>query len=371
MGQVAKFELPERLAETDPLLQRFDPTAMAGILESPTAISYGAMPRVGEAPPEFIGRPAPMASMAEDEDAMEEGAEDMKSGKMKKAMSFWKDNVTAPVQQIAAGGIGLGFQTTIVMGLMQAFAGMFTIFQPVIDVVGMLVERLSVGFMPLIMMIMEILTSPPVLAMIDMLADVLARVFEMFRPLIPIIIQIIEMALTPLMKIFEGIMPIIQIIADLFVTLLMAFMPLIEILLGAMMPILEVLIKLFLLLVVIGLYPVIAAIYGVGLVIAAIMDLFTWFAHDFIGQWNAMMLPIFDALNVATGMIIAEFQTGTDYVPETGIYKLHRGEAVVTAQENRYGGGGQNINIYIDGGIWVQDLDDFVNTIGRKLSLFR
>ncbi len=35
---------------------------------------------------------------------------------------------------------------------------------------------------------------------------------------------------------------------------------------------------------------------------------------------------------------IQGYQSGTDYVPETGLYLLHRGEAVVPAEENRSGG---------------------------------
>ena len=35
------------------------------------------------------------------------------------------------------------------------------------------------------------------------------------------------------------------------------------------------------------------------------------------------------------------------------------------------GRGGGTTNINIDGGIWVQDMDEFVNMIGRKLNLIR
>jgi hypothetical protein len=46
------------------------------------------------------------------------------------------------------------------------------------------------------------------------------------------------------------------------------------------------------------------------------------------------------------------FEKGTDYVPETGWYKLHRGERVMTAKENRtyyeggMHGGTVTINLY-------------------------
>lgn len=293
------------------------------------------------------------------------------TGAFIKGAKFFNKEVAKPLGQIASGGIGLGFQTTIIMGLMQAFSSLFTIFQPIIEIVGMLMERLSVGFMPLIQMLMEILTSEPVLALIDMLSKALAKVFEMFMPLVPIIIELIQLALTPLSAILEAIMPIIAIIAKLFGTIMKALMPLIELLFGALAPVIEVLTKLFLLLIVVALYPLLYAVYGIGLVIAGLIDLFTFGFAGAINAWNNMMLPILSALDVATTEVVGAFQTGTDYVPETGVYLLHKGEAVLTPEENRRGSGDQIINVYIDGGVWVQDLDELTSMIGRKLRVIR
>lgn len=324
----------------------------------------GLQPELGLKPFKELNKPGAFKQLRE-----------LGSSKMKGAMKHWKKNVTTPIKQIAAGGIGLGFQSTIVMGLMQAFAGLFTIFQPVIDVVGALVERVSVGFMPLIEMIMEILTSPPVLAMVDMLAQVLAEVFEMFRPLVPIIIELIQMAMKPLFKILEGIMPIIKIVATLIGTLIVAFMPLIDMMLGVLGPVIEYLVKVFLLLVVLGMYPLIFSIWLIGAAIAVLIDLFmnivTLGMHGWKNteKWNAMFGPIFGALNAATGEIIGTFQTGTDYVPETGIYMLHQGEGVSTVEENRAGGRSQPIVININGSYLGADMEDLSNRIARKLSL--
>lgn len=294
---------------------------------------------------------------------------------MKKPVKSFEKNVAGPLRQIASGGLGLGFQATIVMGLMQAFASLFTIFTPIMDVVGALMERLSVGFMPLIEMVMEILTSEPVLNMIDLLAAALAEIFEMFRPLVPIIIDIISLALKPLSMILEGIMPVIQIIAELIGTLLIAFMPLIEIIMDILGPALTVLTKIFLLLVVLGLYPLMYAIYGIGMFVAALITLFSFGTVNAIAAWNNLMMPILGALNVATGAVIESFQTGTDYVPQTGPYLLHKSEVVLNPQESAaYRGGAYGnsvINLHVDGGVWVQNIDDLADVLGRKLNVRR
>lgn len=325
----------------------------------------GAEPPPGKAPPEISNMDKMHNTMG-------------KTWKnMKKPVKSFEKNVAMPLKQIASGGLGLGFQATIVMGLMQAFSSIFTIFQPIIDVVGVLMERLSIGFMPIVMMVMDILTSEPVLAMIDMLAEALAQIFEMFRPLVPIIIKLIELALLPFMLILDEIMPIIQILADLFAALMIAFMPLIEILFDVLAPIITTLVKLFALLVVIGMYPLVGAIYGIGIAIAAIIDVFSWIPGvrgGNVKKWNALMLPIFGALNVATGAVIDSFQTGTDYVQRTGVYRLHKKEAVLNpmeAEDYRSGRGEQKVIINIDGGIWVQDLDEFATIMARKLQLYK
>jgi hypothetical protein len=58
-------------------------------------------------------------------------------------------------------------------------------------------------------------------------------------------------------------------------------------------------------------------------------------------------------VNASAQAIAGSYATGTDFVPETGLYVLHRGEAVTPASENRGGGGGrpteQTINLVVDG----------------------
>ena len=50
--------------------------------------------------------------------------------------------------------------------------------------------------------------------------------------------------------------------------------------------------------------------------------------------------------------VSGSYATGTNYVPETGIYMLHQGEAVIPASRNMNGGGSsitiQNVNLSAD-----------------------
>lgn len=296
-------------------------------------------------------------------------------GKFLKGARFFNREVAKPIRQIASGGMGLGFQATMVMGLMQAFASLFTIFQPIMDVVGMLMERLSIGFMPIIMMVMDILTSEPVLAIIDMLATLLATVFKMFEPLVPIIIKLIEIALMPLMLIIETLLPIIEIMGMLFGVIFAVIEPIIDLIGGALKPVFEMLAKVIGILIILSLFPLMYAIYGVGLFIAALIQIFSFGTVQAISAWNNLMLPIIGALQSAGGTMIQSFQTGTDYVPRTGVYMLHQREAVLNpAQADAYRGGGYGnsvVNVYVDGGVWVQNMDDLADVIGKKLKVRR
>lgn len=49
-----------------------------------------------------------------------------------------------------------------------------------------------------------------------------------------------------------------------------------------------------------------------------------------------------DSLNLGNG--IPKLAKGTDYVPQTGLYMLHKGEAVITADDNKSGRSGVNIS---------------------------
>ena len=295
----------------------------------------------------------------------------MGSSKVKTGMKMWKTNVTTPLKQIASGGIGLGFQVYIIMGLMQAFGSLFAIFQPIMDIVGLLMERLSIGFIPIVTMLIDIITSPPVLAIIDALSLAMYELFTMFKPFVPIINKIIEAALTPFTAILERIAPLVLDVVTSFVALIAAvltptfmevFGMIIEVILTITTVILNVLKPVFDWLG--GLDPSELAkiVYVFGLALSAIWGFMAWGgpigAAIAAGLWAVLMSPLLS------------FQMGTDYVPQTGMYYLHEGEAVITSEENRAPTSSPIvINMY--GSYLGADMEDLSNRIAKKLSLYR
>jgi hypothetical protein len=74
------------------------------------------------------------------------------------------------------------------------------------------------------------------------------------------------------------------------------------------------------------------------------------------GIWNNIVRAFNDIMSkipligAGSSSSIPGYATGTDYVPETGIYLLHQGEAVIPAAQNvsgsqQYSSGGGNITI--------------------------
>lgn len=96
-----------------------------------------------------------------------------------------------------------------------------------------------------------------------------------------------------------------------------------------------------------------------------------------IGAWQTLMSILGQAQTVAApggpGSFAGErgrgYAEGTDYVPATGYYKLHQGEAVITANQNR-GGMGGGITIIFPGNVYgMQDFEDKVSSIFRDRRL--
>jgi len=65
------------------------------------------------------------------------------------------------------------------------------------------------------------------------------------------------------------------------------------------------------------------------------------------------------------------FATGTPYVPETGIYRLERGEKVISASQN-VGGGGGDVHIVIEGNVIGQHaIQNIIDEIELRRSIGR
>ncbi len=66
--------------------------------------------------------------------------------------------------------------------------------------------------------------------------------------------------------------------------------------------------------------------------------------------------------------LLGQYQFGTPYVPKSGPYHLTRGEAVVSAKENRQGSGGININIDLRNAV-VDNVDRLSQKIAEQVMI--
>lgn len=160
------------------------------------------------------------------------------------------------------------------------------------------------------------------------LVESLQPLFTMLISLMPVFAEIgkiigelIATILKPLMGIFEALSPIISVIMKIIVELLkVALIPLkiifevIGAILEPFLPILKKLSPIFELLgnilawvIRIGMLPLIAAVYGIGIAIAALINFFTFGLVDAVGAWNGLMLPIMASLvGLAEGGVVTK-----------------------------------------------------------------
>lgn len=215
-------------------------------------------------------------------------------------------------------------------GPLDAIAKIFMFLSPIMKVFGFLFKILGVAIMqaamPAIQLLIKMLTDPAFLAQIMILG---AQIGELIVALLTpnfinsikgLILQVIGLANAVLVPGF--IMGITNLVSGL--------VGLAAVFIGALAPVIDWLATL-------DPSEIARLFYVVGLGISALLGLM-------IGGPIGGLIA---AAAWAIGMVgLLSYQRGTDYVPRTGPYWLDRGEAVITAKENRRGRG--DIYIHID-----------------------
>lgn len=85
--------------------------------------------------------------------------------------------------------------------------------------------------------------------------------------------------------------------------------------------------------------------------------IFSWISDAVSGLWDSTK-NLWSAITGGnkskepSGAVMGSYASGTDYVPQTGPYILHRGEAVIPANQNT--GGQTTINLIVDGQVFQQ-----------------
>ena len=218
---------------------------------------------------------------------------------------------------------------------------------------------------------------PTIMDLMQTFVEILPPILELIKPLIeklvPVFTKIIDKLLPPLISLFDALMPVLMPLIDIFVELLdtallpliEAFLPLIEVLLPPLATLLEALMPL-----ITGVANIIANV--LVLAVDNLTSAFDWLmnalqptfdllkkigemagdvlggAGDFIGGIGGGVGDFFGGVGDALGL--PSFAVGTSYVPEDMIAQIHKGERILTAEENKSfsGGAGNNIvfNIY-------------------------
>lgn len=267
---------------------------------------------------------------------------------------------------------------------------------PLIGAIGELIEQLMPVIAEILPPLIDLFTDlmPPLM---DLISAILPVVVDLFKKLIPPITQIISAVLPVLLSLIDALLPIIQILIDLLMPvidlfiellepilaligealtpLLEALTPIIEVITALLIPVLQVLMTVF--------SEVFSNIVGyvssqikvitniLNNIVDFIKNVFTgnWkgafenvkniFKNIFEGIGNYVKLPINHMISLINGFIkginkikipdwvpgvggkklnlptIPKLRVGMDYVPSDDFPALlHKGEAVLTAQEN-------------------------------------
>ncbi len=236
-----------------------------------------------------------------------------------------------------------------------SFEGMFKIFmflRPIMKVIGMLFTLLGAAItratMPAIKSLIKILTNPDFIEKIIALGTKIGELIvtlmtpEFLTSIGDLILSIINLAaafLTP--GFIAAVTGLISGLVILATVLLKAIKPALD-WIATLSP--SEMARLF---------------YIVGLMIA------TLYGFSTAGWIGALVAAGAWAVGMA-GLL--SYQKGTPYVPSTGPYILHKGEAVLTKKENRRGSGDTHVHIDLRGAV-IGDLDRFSRSILEQVMM--
>lgn len=210
-------------------------------------------------------------------------------------------------------------------------------------------------------------------AALGALAYTIYKNWEVIKPMFDSLVATINESLMP---IFEDMKKRITEMMPTIKTVVSTAFKVIVTVIGAAFLIIEKLIK-----IVAGMYNAIKPVLdAVGKVFEKVFGVIAKVVQKAIDLINKFLQKKADADKASTGTVSGQrvaaytsgsryavaagsYAVGTDYVPQTGLYQLHRGEAVLTAEENKSRGG--DIVINITGNTIASDYD--VDAIGKGL----
>lgn len=231
---------------------------------------------------------------------------------------------------------------------------------------GGMVNNLVGSVMPVVQQLLEIIVDnmPMIQSMISSLAPVLANVFS---ALLPPLMELVQMLLPPMVEIINMLVPIITDILNAIMPLIMvivsSLLPPLITLMQAILPVLMPLLRTFASIFTAVLTP---ALKVVGAVVTGLTTIFknvfggifeivkipiNWMIdgiNKFIEGLNKIKIPDWvplfggKSLNIPA---IKKLQIGLEYVPMDNYPALlHKGERVLTAEENKNGTGSLRID---------------------------
>lgn len=236
--------------------------------------------------------------------------------------------VLQPVLDVIQGLIEI-FGGVLTMALMPAFMKLFDVLlsPTVIEIITILANLIGSILTPIIGVFTSVLETilPPILSFITLLSDMLQPVIEAFMPILVILGNLIGTFLTTSIGAFMIILEALAPVFDILVVIFAALEPILK----SLTPVIEILGKLFGLLVVIGLLPLMYALYGIGMVIAGLIDFFSFGAAKARKGWAGIMDPIIGSLVGSIPAIMAMQHGGLITSPTIALLG-EKGPEVVT-----------------------------------------